>query len=58
MAPSLRREHGKLLVRLAKCTAMQVAGGYPTSDFIPPVGPIRARVAIGKKPSRVTLEPE
>ncbi len=52
---ALRRKDGKLLLHLGNCTAMQVAGDYAASDFVPPVGPLRVSLRTGRKPSRVTL---
>jgi len=54
----LRRKQGKLLVHLLNACAMQVAGDYAVTDFIPPVGPLEVRLRLGRKPARVTLEPE
>ena len=51
---ALRRKEGRLLVHLLNTTAMQVAGDYATTDFVPPVGPIRVRL----KAAEVTVEPE
>jgi len=54
----LRRKQGKLLVHLLNACAMQVAGDYAVTDFIPPVGPMEVRLRLKQKPVRVTLEPE
>jgi hypothetical protein len=54
----LRRKQGKLLVHLLNACAMQVAGDYAVTDFIPPVGPMEVRLRLKQKPVHVTLEPE
>ena len=53
----LRRKDNQLLIHLLNATNMQVAGDFATTDFVPPVGPIR--LFLGKdKPKSVTLVPD
>ncbi|MDX2149393.1 MAG: alpha-amylase family protein [Bryobacteraceae bacterium] len=53
---ALRRKNGKTLLHLANASAMQVAGDYSTSDYVPPVGPVT--VTFAKPPKRAMLLPE
>jgi hypothetical protein len=55
---ALRRKGDKLLVHLLNSTAMQVAGEYVNTDFIPPVGPLRVSLRLKNRPRRATFEPE
>ncbi len=53
----LRRKEGQLLVHLLNTTNMQVAGDYSTTEYVPPVGPVR--LSLGRqKPGAVRLVPE
>lgn len=53
----LRRKGDQILVHLLNATNMQVAGDFATTDFVPPVGPIR--LVFGKdKPKSVTVIPD
>lgn len=52
-----RRKGGLELLHLGNTTAMQVASDYGAIDFVPPVGPLRLRVRMRRRPRRVTLEP-
>jgi len=53
----LRRKDGAVLVHLLNSTAMQVAGDYATTDFIPAVENIRVALRLPARPRRVTIEP-
>lgn len=53
-----RRQKGGLqLLHVANATAMQVASEYSAIDFIPPVGPLRLSIRMGRPPARVSFEP-
>ena len=52
----LRRQPGRLLVHLLNSANMQLAGDFATTDYVPPVGPLKLRLA-KEKPASVTLEP-
>ncbi len=54
----VKRKDGRLLIHLNNATGMQVANHFAAPDFIPPVGPLRVRVTLPKKPAAVTWEPE
>jgi hypothetical protein len=54
---AIRRKAGRTIVHLNNSTNMQVASEYATTDFIPPVGPVRIQLELEKAPVRVRLEP-
>jgi len=54
---ALRKKRGDLLVQMVNASGMQVASDYPIIDYIPPVSNLVIELAIGKRPSRVCLEP-
>lgn len=54
----LRRQADRLLVHLLNATAMQAAGDYIATDFVPPVGPVRLSVRLPARPRQARLEPE
>ncbi|MBM3748458.1 MAG: hypothetical protein FJW34_21980 [Acidobacteria bacterium] len=55
---ALRKKGDMLLVHLLNSTAMQVAGEYVNTDFIPPVGPLRLSLRLKNRPRRATFHPE
>jgi hypothetical protein len=54
---TVRKKAGQTIVHLNNSANMQVAGDYATTDFIPPVGPVRLEMNVAKAPARVRLEP-
>jgi hypothetical protein len=53
----VRKKGGRTIIHLNNTTNMQVASEYATTDFIPPVGPIRVTAQMAKAPAGVRLEP-
>ena len=53
---ALRRQAGRLAVHLLNQANMQVAGDFATTDYVPPVGPVRLRLGPAK-PFSVIAEP-
>jgi hypothetical protein len=54
---ALRRKGDTMLLHLANAAGMQLASDYGAIDFVPPVGPIRLKVRMPRRPRRVTVEP-
>lgn len=54
---AIRRKGRTTIVHLSNSANMQVAGDYATTDFIPPVGPVRVSLRMAEAPRRVRFEP-
>lgn len=53
----VRKKGGRTIVHLNNSSNMQVASDYATTDYIPPVGPVRLAMEMAKAPVRVRMEP-
>jgi hypothetical protein len=54
----LRRKADSHIVHLSNATNMQVASNYATTDFIPPVGPVRISIKLPREPRLVQVLPQ
>ncbi len=53
----LRRKGETSLLHLCNAAGMQLASDYGAVDFVPPVGPLRLRLRMPRRPRRVSAEP-
>ena len=54
----VRRKNGEMLVHLIHTAGAPVTGAFRHLGVVPNTGPVRFKMQLGSKPSRVVLEPE